>query len=60
MNVWGLKEIAKIRFNEFEEYPWHGVHPDNCTKCGACAKRCPQKIDIPNELTRTIDILKTL
>lgn len=24
----------------------------NCIKCGKCRKRCPQKIDIPNELER--------
>ena len=24
--------------------------PGNCTKCGACVKKCPQEIDIPNRL----------
>lgn len=29
-----------------------------CTKCGACLKKCPQKIDIPKELTNVHLILK--
>lgn len=60
LNVWNLADIAKIRYGEFDEYPWHGNHPDNCTKCGACSARCPQKISIPDELERVVGILKAL
>ena len=60
LNVWGLKEIARARYNEFAEYPWHGAHPDKCAGCGECAKRCPQKIDIPAELKRASAALSQL
>lgn len=32
--------------------------PDNCVKCGACAKKCPQHIDIPNELNKVAELKK--
>ena len=34
-----------------------GRRPEDCTACGACVERCPQKIDIPGELKR---VSKTL
>lgn len=30
--------------------------PQNCVKCGACVKKCPQHLDIPNELLKLTDI----
>ena len=31
---------------------------DACTKCGACAARCPQHIDIPNEMDKVVEEFK--
>ena len=32
--------------------------PSACIGCGACAKNCPQKIDIPAELANFVEKLK--
>ena len=58
--VWGLSNEAKNAFAELGEGSWNGNHPDKCTDCGACSKRCPQKLDVPSELKRVSDILKAL
>ena len=29
-----------------------GTRADACVECGACLKKCPQKINIPEELKR--------
>lgn len=29
--------------------------PENCIRCGACKKKCPQHLDIPNELAKLTD-----
>ena len=28
-----------------------------CTECGACLEKCPQKIDIPEELKKAHEVL---
>ena len=35
-------------------------NPDLCIGCNACAKKCPQNLDIPAELKKMNAELKTL
>jgi predicted aldo/keto reductase-like oxidoreductase len=34
--------------------------PEICVKCGACVKKCPQHLDIPNELLKVAELRKEL
>nr|MCR4821181.1 4Fe-4S dicluster domain-containing protein [Elusimicrobiales bacterium] len=34
--------------------------PDNCIKCGACLKNCPQNLQIPDLLAKVADLYKQL
>jgi len=52
-NVWGLTDAVRSRVEA-------SLDPTACTACGMCVKRCPQKIDIPNELKRVWPVLKNL
>ncbi len=36
------------------------IHPDRCTRCGACKSRCPQEIDIPAELAKINNLLRQI
>ena len=45
--------IAPMALAAFEE----GKLPSDCIGCGACAKVCPQKIDIPGTMKRFTEIL---
>jgi hypothetical protein len=59
--IWGLTEDSKHHFDALgQEKQWYGKHPDDCTECGECAPKCPQKIDIPAELKRVSAIMKAL
>ena len=59
-HIWGLTDAVRLRRGESN--PWIGqwVDPENCTQCGACKERCPQKIDIPAELKRVWAELKAI
>lgn len=48
--VWGLRESAFRRYRDAIEKGELNI--DACEECGACAAKCPQKIDIPAELKR--------
>lgn len=50
--VWGLNKAAARRISSFGSEGASAL-PEACVRCGACAARCPQKIDIPAELART-------
>lgn len=56
--VWGLVLGAKSNYNEYGKNPNMGTHPDECTACGRCLKKCPQNIDIPAEIKRINSELK--
>ncbi|NLE14094.1 MAG: aldo/keto reductase [Clostridiales bacterium] len=49
-NVYGMPVHARNIWNTFGEGRKEGAHPSVCVSCGACAKKCPQKIDIPAKL----------
>lgn len=57
-NVYGLTEHAK---NEMVKYKKEvGKLINDCKNCGACEKKCPQKLMIRTELKRVEDILLTI
>ena len=55
-SVWGLDETVRKRLNAKGPFG-PGSLPSLCTDCGSCAARCPQKIDIPNELKKIAPVL---
>jgi len=50
--VWGLDAAAQKKIKNFGEEGASAL-PTECIGCGKCASICPQKIDIPSELSRT-------
>ncbi|MDX9976116.1 MAG: aldo/keto reductase [FCB group bacterium] len=42
---WGLREAARQRYTEIR-----GSKAEACTKCGQCAPKCTQHLDIPAEM----------
>lgn len=58
-HAWGLSDHVRKRFH-MKDPLGPNVDPSACTGCGACAARCPQKIDVPNELKRVLTILSEL
>ena len=58
-HVWGLDESVKRRLHG-RSGMGSSADPALCNACGACAARCPQKIDIPAELARIWPVLLAL
>jgi len=54
-NVYGLSAEAKNMWKNVG-----GAPVSDCTNCGICSDKCPQKIMIPEKLKETTDILSTL
>ena len=59
-HVWGLDDIARARISDTTSPYRFMAFPPDCTECGACSERCPQKIDIPAELKRVWPVLESL
>jgi len=57
--VWGLSDTVKKRLASPGPLG-PGGDPANCNSCGACVAKCPQKIDIPEELKRVWAVLAGL
>jgi predicted aldo/keto reductase-like oxidoreductase len=50
-NVYGLKDYARENYAGFGKSPWlPEIKADACIQCGACEKKCPQKIKIREQL----------
>ena len=49
---WKVFSKAERFVNGYEGAINNGSSATNCVKCGLCAKKCPQMIDIPNQLAR--------
>lgn len=57
-NVYGLTDHAR---NEMKKYLDEGGKTiKDCSDCGLCEKKCPQKLEIRNQLKRVEDILTTI
>ena len=49
--VYGLWDIAKANYASFPEQRWHGgTQADACVECGLCEEKCPQHIEIREQL----------
>lgn len=51
---------AKIFLNRYKKDLVAGARADACTKCNVCLEKCPQHINIPNELQSIVDLVKSL
>ncbi len=56
--VYGLTEYAKNQFAMLGKNTNAGKHPLECTECGLCEMKCPQKINIRKQLKQTIEALR--
>jgi uncharacterized protein len=57
-NVYGLKDHAT---NEFKNYlNKDGKTIKDCIDCGLCEKKCPQNLEIRNQLKRVEEVLTTI
>lgn len=57
-NVYGLKDYARDNYAGFGKFPWlPEITADACTECGACEKKCPQKIKIREQLKEAHRVL---
>jgi predicted aldo/keto reductase-like oxidoreductase len=54
-NVYGLTDHAKWEFKHYTEE--NGKTSKDCLDCGACEEKCPQKLNIRDELKRVEEIL---
>ena len=54
-NVYGADDVAKNHYFNFimhKDDKGKTKGPENCVGCGACMKKCPQKLDIPKQLAQ--------
>jgi len=58
--VWGLGAVTKNQYAALGANEDSPKNPDVCIGCNACAKKCPQNLDIPAELKKMNAELKTL
>lgn len=60
-NVYGLDAAAKKWFDDYVVgFNGPGATSKDCVDCGACEKKCPQKLQIREELRRVEGILASL
>jgi len=50
--VYGFTDAAKASYERIDSEK----SPTKCVKCGLCEERCPNKIDIMNQIEKTIEI----
>lgn len=56
--VYGLWGPAHEAYAAIGNVPWTtGKNAEACTECGICLAKCPQKIDIPQQLARAHEAL---
>jgi predicted aldo/keto reductase-like oxidoreductase len=59
--VLGLVEGARVEYAKFEkEWPFDSFKDATyCVECGECLEKCTQGIDIPSELKKAHELLKS-
>ena len=49
--VYGLWDVARENYEKFPDSPWiGGKRADECIECGDCEEKCPQRIQIREQL----------
>lgn len=56
--VYGILDFAKGEFKHLGKGNDWGSNPEDCINCGACVKKCPQFIKIPDKIKQAIIDLK--
>jgi len=59
-NVYGLTSAAKSEFEDYKKNTKDGALPEACIDCGICEDKCPQHLDIRNEMRRVVKILEEI
>jgi len=58
-HIYEIKNFAREQYKLIGKLPWYeGKQASECTECGECEPKCPQKIPIINQLKETHNILK--
>ena len=56
--VYNITDYAKNEYASIGKIPWmQGKNAGECTGCGVCESKCPQKIEIRKQLKETAEIL---
>jgi predicted aldo/keto reductase-like oxidoreductase len=59
-NVYGLTGVAKGEFEAYKKKSQSLSLPDACIDCGMCEAKCPQHLNIREELKRVVKVLGEL
>lgn len=57
-NVYGLTDVAKGQWNEYNKPEKEHGKVNDCIECGACENKCPQKLNIINDLKRVANVFE--
>jgi len=58
--IYGIHDYAQKGYAEIGVNEWiPGKRADACTECGLCEEKCPQKIEIRQQLKESHDVLKS-
>ncbi len=56
--VYGLTDYSRSEYQKIGTTPWmKGKRASECTECGICEEKCPQKIKIRHQLSETSAVL---
>ncbi len=55
--IYGITDFAKNRFAKLGGGDEWGGDPKDCIDCGACVKKCPQGIKIPEKIREAVNAL---
>ncbi|MCL2078312.1 MAG: aldo/keto reductase [Oscillospiraceae bacterium] len=60
-HVYGLGEGIRGKYKWYKKNPWgEGKTAADCSHCGLCETKCPQKLEIRKELKRVCEVLENL
>lgn len=55
-NVYGLKDYAENLYKEVGQNEKTGARPVECSECGTCETKCPQNIEIRQQLKEIVSV----